>query len=192
MWLQRVWPHYTSCKRSSLAANQENDWVQYSTIDLLNAWKDVPLFTLNDSQTSQYKDSKIKHKELLTDTIHLSKKVLWQSVLCLCTTPWKWAPWQHQGCWSCAKLQETAENIAISSLFDYMDHKHVHWLFFIALLNIIGGKGAISNINYHYNYLERISFMQLCIYPLFVKGKRNDIKKTLIGNSVLPLLTETD
>ena len=28
----------------------------------------------------------------------------------------------------------------------------VHLLFFKALLNIIGGKGAISNINYYYYY----------------------------------------
>ena len=37
------------------------------------------------------------------------------------------------------------------SLLDYMDHKHLSTVYsfvYKALLNIIGGKGAISNINY--------------------------------------------
>ena len=37
------------------------------------------------------------------------------------------------------------------SLFDYMDHDNCSLTFFKALLNIIGGKGAISNINYCYS-----------------------------------------
>ena len=50
-------------KDSSLAAHQEKDWVQDSALDFQNACKDVPLYNLRElfSQTSQYKDSKIKH-----------------------------------------------------------------------------------------------------------------------------------
>ena len=35
------------------------------------------------------------------------------------------------------------------SLFDYIDHDNCPLTFFKALLNIIGGKGATSNINYY-------------------------------------------
>ena len=38
------------------------------------------------------------------------------------------------------------------SLFDFMDHGNCPLTFSNALLNIIGGKGAISNINYYYYY----------------------------------------
>ena len=38
------------------------------------------------------------------------------------------------------------------SLFDYMDHDNCPLTLFKALLNIIGGKGAISKINYYHYY----------------------------------------
>ena len=38
------------------------------------------------------------------------------------------------------------------SLFDYMDHDNCPLTFSKAPLNIIGEKGAISNINYYYNH----------------------------------------
>ena len=47
------------------------------------------------------------------------------------------------------KTSRNAKNIAIfESLFDYMDHDNCPLTFFKALLNILGGMGAISNINY--------------------------------------------
>ena len=39
-----------------------------------------------------------------------------------------------------------------------MDHDNCPLTFFKALLNIIGGKGAISNINYHYYSIIIIIF----------------------------------
>ena len=51
------------------------------------------------------------------------------------------------------------------SLFDYMDHTHLSIDYsFKALLNIIGGKGAISNINYVYIYLSINLSINLSIY----------------------------
>ena len=56
------------------------------------------------------------------------------------------------------------------SLFDYMDHDNCPLTFFKALLNIIGGKGAISNINY-YNYYREHPGWGLIVTKLLARRK---------------------
>ena len=54
-----------------LAAHQEKDWVQDSAFDFqMHARMCPSILEGTVSQTSQYKDSKIKHQELITDTTH--------------------------------------------------------------------------------------------------------------------------
>ena len=47
-----------------------------------------------------------------------------------------------------------------------MDHDNCPMTLFKALLNIIGGKGAISNINYYYYYYNLVSFEDAIGLPL--------------------------
>ena len=59
-----------------MAAHQEEDRVQDSAADFqMHARLCSSIPEGIASQTSQYKDSKIKHLELTTDTTHLSEKV---------------------------------------------------------------------------------------------------------------------
>ena len=61
-WLQKVWSHYTSTKRSSLAAHREKDLVQDSAFDFQMHERMRPSLVEGIvSQTSQYTDTKIKH-----------------------------------------------------------------------------------------------------------------------------------
>ena len=104
-WLQKVWPHYTSSKRSSLAAHPEK--IEFKILRLT---------------------FKCMHA---CEPLYLRELLLKQATV--------------------RPLRSNTKNV---SQIPHTDLKRCanRASFAYALLNIIGGKDAISNINYHYYY----------------------------------------
>ena len=106
------------------------------------------------SQTSQCKDSKIKHKELIADTTQALTKLKRFSDRAICAYAprlWNELPDNIKAADSVQNLKKQLKTLLFRKQFIWLyGHDNCPLTFSKALLHIIGGKGAISNINHYY------------------------------------------